>query len=563
MPRQLSVEADPGLSGNNGQRAGQRATNRPRAKHEPRNMTDTVVSRRLSAVDAAFLYLERREIPLHMACVCVFDGPLPFEEFVASIEAKIHLIPRYTQIVEMPAYNLTYPIWKDDPYFDIRRHIFHVSLEPPGGEAELEALAGRILSQLMDRNKPLWDIYVIDGLDGGRGAMLARVHHSLADGVTGVALMNVLFDPTPEGSLAVPKVRVRPPKPPAEPSLVETIGKVISGTLDTLFAAEVGFVGMARAILGNGSESSFTGLVGVLPELAASVERLPFNKRCGGDRKFCWAEFDLAEAQAIRRFAGGTINDVILAVLTAALARYLKRHRQSIVNRFVRIVCPVSLRHGEQNGVLGNQISFLPVALPLDVADPVQRLRGVARRMETMKRGRAADLVAVAAACIASAPPALQALFWTVISQATLPLPLFNMICTNIPGSSTPLYTVGRRMIATYPQVPTGYELGINCAVQSYDGKLFFGLISDAHVAPDVGRLRDYLYVAFDDLCRAAGVRQAVQKPQAPRKPRAPRAAKPETAKPAEAAPASEPAAEAPDEKPPETPVGMSDKNAA
>ena len=174
-----------------------------------------------------------------------------------------------------------------------------------------------------------------------------------------------------------------------------------------------------------------------------------------------------------------------------------------------------------------------------------------------MKRGRAADLVAVAAACIASAPPALQALFWTVISQATLPLPLFNMICTNIPGSSTPLYTVGRRMIATYPQVPTGYELGINCAVQSYDGKLFFGLISDAHVAPDVGRLRDYLYVAFDDLCRAAGVRQA------PRKPRAPRAAKPETAKPAEAAPASEPAAEAPDEKPPETPVGMSDKNAA
>jgi diacylglycerol O-acyltransferase len=270
---------------------------------------------------------------------------------------------------------------------------------------------------------------------------------------------------------------------------------------------EAGLLQFANTFLGEKKQGDLKGLVELLPEFAASVERLPFNKPCTGERKFCWAEFGIDDVQSIREVAGGTINDVILAVLTRALARYVKLHRQSAVNRFVRIVCPVSLRQGDQNNGLGNQISFLPVALPMDVRGPIRMLQAVTARTETMKRSGAAGLVGLAAKWIAAAPPPLQALLWRGIPDVILPVPLFNMICTNVAGSATPLYAVGRRMLAAYPQVPTGYDLGVGCAVYSYDGKLFFGLIADAHAAPDVDRLRDFLILSFQELRRSAALR--------------------------------------------------------
>ena len=467
-------------------------------------MKKSVPGTRLSAADAAFLYLERKEIPLAIASVSIFDGAIPFDEFVASIDSKLHLVPRYRQIVSMPSLNLSSPTWEDDRHFDIHRHIFRVTLDPPGGKVELEALAGRIFSQLLDRSKPLWDIRVVDGLEGGRGAMVWRVHHALADGISGTRLMEVMLDETPNGSRSIP--RPRPRSRPSDRSMTGGISDAVHSTLQRLIAAEDGLLGFTQQLLSDQMRSGLKGLVDLLPELAASVERLPFNKPCSGDRKFCWAEFDLGDVEAIRKVAGGRVNDVVLTVLTRALARYVKLHGQTVVSRFVRIVCPVSLRKGDQQGELGNQISFLPVALPMDVRNPVQMLRAVAARTETMKRAGVANLVGLAAGCIAAAPPPLQALFWWGLPQVILPVPLLNMICTNVPGPPVPLYAVGRRMIATYPQVPTGYDLGVNCAVESYDGKLFFGLIADAHVASDVNRLRDFLYVAFRELCRAAGL---------------------------------------------------------
>lgn len=518
MPLQLPVEKARG-----------RRTRKPRKP--PRIPAREVAGASLSAVDAAFLYLERKEIPLHMASVSIFDGPIPFDEFVSSIERKLHLIPRYKQIAVLPPYNLGPPTWENDAHFDIHQHIFRVTLEPPGRDAQLEALAGRILSQLMDRRKPMWDMYVVDGLKDGRGAVIARLHHSLADGVAGVAILNqLMLDQTPEGDGSIAKRRFRTPKATvSEHSLADTIGQAVHSTLASLIAAEAGLLGYAQALTGGGEEGGRKGLVGLLPELAASVERLPFNKPCGSERKFCWTEFDFAEVQAIRKAAGGTVNDVILAVLTLALARYVRLHGESVVNRFVRMVCPVSLRQGEQGGSLGNQISFLPVALPMDITDPVRMLQAVATRTEIMKRGKAADLVGVIASWIAAAPPPLQALFWWGIPQLRLPLPLFNMICTNVPGSAVPLYAGGRRMIASYPQVPTGYELGVGCAVTSYDGKIFCGLTADADAAPDVGRLRDFLSVSYRELCRSAGVRKARRRRKTGKAeaPKAPEAAEP------------------------------------
>jgi len=469
--------------------------------------------RHLSAADAAFLYLERKELPLHIAVVLIFDGPIPFEEFVASAESKLPLVPSYKQVVVVPPLNLGSPAWQDDPHFDIRRHIFRVTLDSPGGEAELEDLAGRILSPLLDRNKPLWDIHVVDGLKDGRGAMIWRMHHALADGVSGMRLIELMLDSTPEGSTPISAPRHHAPKrSSSKQPLTDGIDSAVHSALEGLIAVEKGLLGFAQTLLSDRTQDALKGIVGLLPELAASIERLPFNRACSGDRKFCWADFDFADVKAIRHSVGGKVNDIILTVLTRALARYVRLHGQTVANRFVRIVCPVNLRNGDNSESPGNQISFMPVALPMDVRDPVQMLQAVSKRTETMKHAGAAHLIALAGGCIAAAPAPLQALLWSGIPQVILPVPLFNMVCTDVPGPRMPLYAVRRRMIAIYPQVPTGWDLGINCAVQTYDGKLRFGLIADAHVAPDVRRLRDFLYIAFEELCRSAGIKHAGSK---------------------------------------------------
>jgi diacylglycerol O-acyltransferase len=475
-------------------------------------MEQPVLSPNMSATDAAFLYLERKEVPLHIASVCIFDGPIPFPKFLANINSKLHLVPRYLQIPIMPSWDLEFPTWQYDPNFDIRRHVFSVTLPSPGGKAELQALASRILSQLLDRHKPLWDVHVVNGLKDGRGAIIWRVHHALADGISGAELMRLLLDPSPEVPQAYPKPRYRKArKAPANQSTADTISAAVSATLGRFLQFEAGILALAENVLGGQKQGPaesvpghVKGLLGLLPEFTASIERLPFNKPCTGERRFSWTEFEMADVQAIRDAVGGTVNDVILAVLTRALSHYVRLHGESVVNRFVRVVCPVNLRTpGEKNG-LGNQISFLPVALPLDAHGPARTLQAVTTRTETLKRSGALSFVAIAAKWFSAAPPPLQALFWRNIPEVILPVPLLNMICTNVVGSPVPLYAVGRRMLSAYPQVPTGWDLGVGCAAHSYDGKLFFGLIADTHAAPDVDRLRNFLVVSFQELRRSA-----------------------------------------------------------
>lgn len=473
-------------------------------------MTKPVPASSFSPADAAFFYLERKEMPLHIASLCIFDGPIPFRSFVKSIDSKLHLIPRYRQIPVAPPWSFELPNWEDDAHFDIHRHVFQVRVDPPGGEAELQALVSRILSELLDRAKPLWDIHVVDGLKDGRGAIVWRVHHALADGVSGAGLMKIMLDPTPQVASSDLKPRLSPPRRrKTEPTLGEGISRAVTSTLGGVLAFEAGLLDFAQILLGDRKESALQGLVKLLPEFAASIERLPFNKPCTGARKFCWTEFSMADVQLVREAAGGTVNDIILAVLTRALARYVKLHGESVINRFVRIVCPVSLRQADQNDGLGNQISFLPVALPMDVRGPMRMLQAVAKRTEALKRSKAIGLVGLATKWLTAAPPPIQALFWRNIPDLILPVPLLNLICTNVVGSPTPLYAVGRRMLAAYPQVPTGYDLGIGCAAHSYDGKLFFGIIADTHAAPDVDHLRDFLVISFQELLRSAALKKA------------------------------------------------------
>jgi diacylglycerol O-acyltransferase len=484
-------------------------------------MNPSSLSRRLSGVDAAFLYLERKEIPLHIAGVCIFDGVIPFADFVRAIDSRLHLLPRYRQIVVDPPLHLGYPTWEDDPNFDIRRHIFKVRVDAPGGQAELEALASHILTQLMDRSKPLWDIHVIEGLSGGKGAIIARVHHALADGVAGISLMKIMLDPTPEPPRATPKPRFRPaPRNGSNHSVADAITSAVHSSLESMIAAEAVALDFARTLLDDRTKDAMQKLVALLPELTASTERFVFNKPCTGERKFCWTEFPLEGALAIREAAGGKLNDVVLTVITRAISRYIQLHGEPVRDRFLRVVCPVSVRHDDNGESLGNRISFLPVALPLGIEDPARMLQAVAERTETMKNARAAHLVALLATWIGAAPPPLQALFWGAIPSVNLPLPLFNIICTNVPGSPTSLYAQGRKMIASYPHVPTGYELGVNIAVQSYDGQLFCGFTADANVVADVERLRDLTHSSFEELYRAVVPRKPrARRPSTPKRP--------------------------------------------
>jgi diacylglycerol O-acyltransferase len=500
------------------------------------------LSQRLSGSDAAFLYLERKDIPLHIACVCTFEEAIPFDEFVATIDSKLHLLPRYRQIAVAPPFDIGYPNWEYDRHFDIRRHIIRLTANAPGDETALEELAGRVFSTVMNRDKPLWEIYIVEGLQGGRGALIVKVHHALADGIAGASLLRIMLDPTAEGSHAIRKPHADPPPPSKQPSLTDAIASAIHSSLENLVAAEAGLLDMAQGLLSERTQQGLQGLTALLPEIATPVQRLPFNQPCGSERKFCWAEFDFADVRAIRNFAGGTVNDVILTVVTRALARYVQHHGESISGRLVRMVCPVSLRKDEKGVCMGNQISFLPLTLPLDFADPVEHMKAIVFRSAIMKSVGAAELLGIAASWLGAAPPSAQALFWWGIPLVPLPAPLLNLICTNVPGSPTPLYCVGKPMLSSYPHVPTGYELGVGVAVQSYNGKMCFGLTADAVAASDVKHLRDFIRVCWDELRMAADVRPAPRrstaqrrKPPAKAKVAKSKVAKPKAAKPARA----------------------------
>jgi diacylglycerol O-acyltransferase len=458
----------------------------------------------LSGVDAAFLYLERKELPLSVADVMIFEKPLPFEEFVATLDSRMHLLPRYRQVPKAAPYDLGHPVWEFARHFDIRQHVFPVRLDPPGSERQLEALASRVLSEPMGRDKPIWDIRLVEGLSDGRGAMIIRVHHSMADGVSGMALLRVILDQTPQHAMPARRVRYRPPKEEGY-SLTQALGNAIQGTLENLLASQAVLAGIAKTLM-EGPVQMMERLAGVLPELASPVEKLPFNKPCQEGREFRWAEINFGKVKEIRAALGGTVNDVILTVVARAIARYAKLHGETVANRFARVVCPVSTRDGDNGESMGNRITFMPVDLPLGITDAGEHLKAVAARTETMKSVRAADLVTLLATWLGAAPPVFQKMFWAGLPEIVFPMPPFNMICTNVPGSPVALYSCGRRLLAAYPHVPTGSVLGVNCAVQSYAGKLCFGLTADAHACPDVDKLRDFLLVAFKEICRAAGV---------------------------------------------------------
>ena len=459
----------------------------------------------LSPEDAIFLNLESSRMPLHIGSVSILDGEIPFDTYVDFIESKLPLIPRYRQRLVFPPFNIGHPIWKDDPDFDIRNHIRQIYLKR-GTRAELQTLAGEIFSKKMDRTKPLWDLTLVNGLGAGQSAFISRVHHCLVDGVSGVGIINVMlstsreYEPPPKA-----KQSFRPsPLPDAGTTLLEALVNSYSEITGRILSAQASALDVAQALSSEQGLRGWNQLANLMPETLKPIDRLPFNQPVRGPRKVVWTEISIPEVSAIRKACGGTLNDVVLAAVTAAIRSYTEGHGQSVKNRLLRFMVPVNQRRaGETNG-LGNQVSALPVNVPLDIRDPAKLLTVVTERTTALKNAHVADLVQLAAAWIGAIPPPVQPLLGPLASA--VPASPFNMVCTNVPGPRAPLYLLGREMLTFHPYVPIGGDMGLNCAIQSYNGKLFFGFTADSAAVPDAGRLGEYLEEAFTGLLRAAGV---------------------------------------------------------
>ncbi len=495
----------------------------------------------LSFGDALFLYLEREGMPLHVGAVCVFEGDIPLDRCLRFVASKLPQIPRYRQRVVTPPFNLGPPLWEFDPEFDVRHHVHEITAER-GGDAEFKGLAGRIFSATMDRSRPLWDMTLMRGLKGGRTGVIFRVHHSLADGIAGVGLVRALLDDSPVVP-SLPRLRRFHAPPPRDPAalLVEGVIESCFSAVQRVLAAHSELLTIAQRALAAGKQrteaspppnavasaennglSSVDELRRFLPDLASPAERLPFNVVCRGPQKFTWAEIPLPDIKAIKQACGVTVNDVVLALVAAAIARYAALHHVPLRGRTLRIIVPVSVREHGQMGELGNRITFVPVLVPLAIRNLRRLTCAVHERTALLKSAHIAELIGFAGTLLGTIPAPAQALLGPLASQ--LPLSVCNLICTNVPGPKAPLYLIGHRLLACYPRVPIGGEMGLNIALLTYNGVAYFGFTGDVHAVPDVERTPKFLLECFAELQKAVGV----GKPRARRE--GPKAAVPQAA---------------------------------
>jgi WS/DGAT/MGAT family acyltransferase len=479
-------------------------------------MSQPSLNRRLTSLDAAFLYLEKPEAPLHIGGVSVFEGELSYEGFVEHLAARLHLVPRFVQRIVPDPFSLGHPTWEKARDFDIRQHVFARDLPAPGGDAEVAQLAGELWSSVLDRSKPLWELYVVRGLQNGRSALISKIHHCMVDGISGVDLTKIIFDISPAPTPVPPapaETEAPPPAPDPTRQFLDSVLGMMQEGMNRWTELQTGLMHLTQAFANPQTLGLLPHLSGILPAVAAPPALLPFNGPCSGRRIFAWNEFSFAEARAIRGALNGTVNDVVLTALSGAVSRYAQRHGAEVAGRTVRFMVPVSLRSADQRGALGNLISILPVEIALDIADPLARFKYVNHKTALMKAARLAEGLGMFGALYGMLPAPVQAVAGALLNP---PVPPFNMVATNVPGPQVPLYALGRKMVAQYPHVPIGYAIGMGCAIFSYDQKLYFGLTADAQAMPDVTLFKELLDESFAELRERAGVATATTPPPAP-----------------------------------------------
>ena len=435
---------------------------------------------RMSAQDASFLHIESDASPMHVGGVSIFEGPPPpFDDVRAMVEAKLAAVPRYRQVVRFVPFALARPAWVDDPHFNLSYHLRRTALPAPGGDQELRALVGRVMSQNLDRAKPLWEMWLVEGLGDGRWALLSKVHHAMVDGVAGTDLMTVLLDREPE-----------PGAPPADgwapqpgPSSARLVGDALVEQAKNPFAVAdrfLGALGAPRQFAGMVRDvgRGLIGFVGIARPLASSL-----NGPLGPHRRWGWARGTLSDVQLVRRTMGGTVNDVVMAAITQGFRELLQERGES-VDRVLRTLVPVSVRRPGERGTYNNRVSAMFAELPVGIADPVHRLDSIRLQMADLKESKQAVAGEVLTSMSGFAPPMLLALGARL--AARLPQRSVNTGTTNVPGPQFPLYLAGRRMLESFPYIPLFASVRVAVAIFSYDGMLSFGISADYDTTPDI-----------------------------------------------------------------------------
>ena len=461
---------------------------------------------RLTALDSSFLAFERPNAYMHVACTMVYEaGPLRLEDggidaeaFRKLTAAAIHRIPRYRQkLAYIPIEGR--PVWVDDADFNIDYHIRHTSLPRPGSEQQLKRLSARVMQQHLDRSRPLWEMWLVEGLEDDRFAVISKVHHCMIDGLAGVDLMKILMSPTIEHEIPQAPEYIPRPVPSRVRLLRDEVRRRARLPFDTLrdvrhFISEAQDLRQELAVRAR----AVAGTLGATIHRAAPT---PLNRTIGPHRRFDWLTMELGDLKAARRALGGSLNDIVLTVVTGAVRRFLKGRGVNLDELDFRVLSPVSVRGNEKQGTLGNRISAWVLPLPVHERDPRVQLEQIRERTQELKESNqalGADLLTQAAEWSSSTLFALGA------RSMTSRLP-FNMVVTNVPGPQIPLYTLGARMLEVYPHVPLVDNLGLGVGLMSYDGKLCWGFNADYDVVPDVGDFRKAITQSFEELRKLAG----------------------------------------------------------
>jgi diacylglycerol O-acyltransferase len=458
---------------------------------------------RLSSVDASFLHQEGDASHMHVGAVMIFEGPAPaHEDLLAQIDSRLHRVPRYRQKLAFPRFEMGRPVWVDDPRFNLGYHVRHTALPAPGGIEQLRLLAGRIFSQRLDRSKPLWEVWLVQGLEDNRFALINKTHHAMVDGVSGVDLATVLFDVSP-----VPDERPRTGDdwtPVAEPTQAELIAEGVKGAIrapadiaSSLLRAASDPARTARA-----AREAAEGIGEIVWAGLNPAPETPLNVPIGPHRRVWWLRTSLADFKTIKNAVGGTVNDVVLAVVSGALGRWLRTRGVRTEGLELRALVPVSIRPAGKESELGNQIAAMRAPLPVYATDPLDRLEIVKGAMANLKQSKQALGAEVISGLNDFAPPTLLA----QASRLNFSTRLFNLIVTNVPGPQFPLYLLGRELqeLAPVAFLPEDHALAV--AIMSYNGCVDFGLLGDYDAMPDLDVFTDYLEDALAELMQAAGV---------------------------------------------------------
>ena len=456
---------------------------------------------RLSRLDASFLYLEEPGTPMHVGGLLVLDTPPGgVDALAALVEARLPLVPRYRQrVVEVPG-QLANPVWVDDPEFNIDYHVRRSGLPRPGTEAQLLDLVSRLTSRPLDRKRPLWEVYLVEGLADGCVAVITKTHPALVDGLSAIDIGQVLLDVAPDAPAPEP-APWKPRRPPGGAELVlqalDEYRRRPSSAVETARAAITDVRSTAARLGGLAGGLLRTARQAVLP-----APNSPLNAPIGRQRRVALARAELGDIKTIRKAHGGTVNDVLLNVVTGALREWLLSRGEPVVaGTSVRALVPISMR--DDDAGVGNRVSSYLVDLPVGEPNPRVRLTRLSYAMRgTAQQGRtvgADSLIALTG----FAPPTLHAL--GARAARGLSRRLLNLVVTNVPGPQVPLYAAGSRMLEVFPVVPLASGQGLAVGMTSYHGRVFFGLNADRDSVGDVDVLADLIEQEVAELVEAVG----------------------------------------------------------